>query len=465
MRFPRAVVARLTVGFALVAWPGLGAQQLPAIAVDSYPPVSREPIARALGEARAHPADAARLGRLAMVLHAWEQYETAAGVYARARVLERRYDWFYLAGLVETRLAHHAAAARLLVSAVRLAPGSAPARLALADAFFESGDVDAAMREYSSLTTGASAPHAHYGVGRSLAAKGEKEAALAEFDTAVRLFPEFGAAWYAQGMVQRGLGRVDEARKALARAKQFGKAWPSIEDPSLARVRALREDAGPHLKRGFSLQKQGDVAGAIAEYEAAIAVDPQQVAAHVNLIAMYGRQQSWEKAESHYRALELIGPVPAEALYNFGICLAAQRKGADAGDMFRKALAVNPHHPGALSALGQLAEVEGRVDEAEASYRKAAAAAPGDPMIRFNIGRMLIARGQYQDAIAELDPLKSADHPDRPRFLFGLGTAYVLSGDAATGRKYSVEARNLARERGQNDFADAVERELANLPQ
>ena len=368
-----------------------------------------------------------------MVLHAWGQSETAAAVYARARALERRYDWFYLGGLVETRLAHHAAAARLLADAVRLSPGSTPARLALADALFESGDVEAARREYSMLTTGPGAPHAHYGLGRSLAALGEKEAALAELETAVQLFPDFGAAWYAQGMALRGLGRSAEASKALARAKQYGAAWPSVDDPAVARMRALRDDATPHVKRGLSLQKQGDVAGAIAEYEAAIAADSQLVSAHVNLIALYGRQQKWEQAEAHYRALE-FGPVPAEAHYNFGICLAAQRKGAEAADMFRRALAVNPHHAGAESALGQLAEVEGRVDEAEASYRKAAAAAPGDPVIRFNIGRMLIARHQYRDAIAELDPLKSADHPDRPRFLFGLGTAYVLSGDVATGR-------------------------------
>lgn len=440
------------------------AQGFPTIAIETYPAVSREPIARAVAEAQAQPENVARVGHLAMVLHAWGQYETASAVYARARALERRYDWFYLGGLAETRLAHHAAAARLLAVAVRLSPGSTPARLALADALFESGEVEAARREYSTLTTGPGAPHAHYGLGRSLAAQGEKEAALGEFKAAVRLFPEFGAAWYAQGMALRALGRSAGARQALGHSQQFGSAWPSVEDPTIARMRALRDDAVPHAKRGLSLQKQGDVAGAIAEYEAATSIDPMMSAARVNLIALYGRQQNWAMAESQYRALGPIGP-PAEAHYNFGICLAAQHKSADAADMFKKALAVDPHHAGALGALGQLAEVEGRVDEAEASYRKAAAAAPGDPVIRFNIARMLIARRQYQDAIAELDPLKLSDHPDRPRFLFGLGTAYVLSGDVATGRRYSVEARNLARERGQNDFADAVDLELAKLPQ
>ena len=100
--------------------------------------------------------------------------------------------------------------------------------------------------------------------------------------------------------------------------------------------------------------------------------------------------------------------MPAEAHYNFGVCLAAQGKSADAADAFRMAIAVNPEHAGALSSLGQLAELEGRVEEAEASYRSAAAAAPNDPQIRFNVGRMLIARGQFTDAIAELDPLNRA---------------------------------------------------------
>ena len=463
MRLPGAIVTRLAVGSALIACAGPQAQQLPPIAVDSYPAVARQPIAQALAEVRAHPDDPARLGHLAMVLHAWEQYETAAGVYALAQARERRYDWFYLGGLVETRLAHHAAAARLLAAAVRLAPESAPARLALADALFESGDVPAAAREYSSLTTGPGAPHAHYGLGRSLAAKGEKEPALREIEAAVHLFPEFGAASYAEAMVLRGLGRSAEARKALERAQQFGAAWPSVDDPVVARMRALRNDAGPHVKRGLSLQKQGDVAGAIAEYEAAIALDPRLVSAHVNLIALYGHQQSWEKAESHYRALEPIGPVPAEAHYNLGICLAAQRRSAEAAAVFRQALAVSPQHAGALSSLGQLAELEGRVDEAEASYRRAAAAAPNDPQIRFNVGRMLIARRQFTEAIAILDPLKSGAHPDRARFLFGLATAHVLAGHRDEGQRYAIQARDLARERGQAELADSIERELARL--
>jgi tetratricopeptide (TPR) repeat protein len=294
---------------------------------------------------------------------------------------------------------------------------------------------------------------------------GEMDAAMRDLDQALRLVPEFGAAWYAKGMALRSLGRTEDAQKALEQAQQYSGVRPALEDPVLARVLALHDDADAHVAKGLSLQKQNDLAGGLAEYEAALAVDPRSVPAHVNLIALYGRRQDWQKAESHYLALERFGPVPAEAHYNFGVCLAAQRRSAEATDMFRRALAVNPHHAGALIALGQLAEADGRVSDAEVSYRKAQVESPGDPVIQFNIGRMLIARRQYSEAITELGPLESVDHPDRARFIFALGTAYVLSGDVTTGKKYAVEAHDLAQKHGQTELADAIERELARLQQ
>ena len=130
-------------------------------------------------------------------------------MYGRARHLERRFDWFYLGGLVETRLAHHDAAAQLLTDAVRLAPDSVPARLALADALFDSGDSDGAAREYAQLTNGASAPHAHYGLGRYLEARGEHEAALTQLQTAV----------HAVSRVRRGLVRAGDG---AAQARTHG---------------------------------------------------------------------------------------------------------------------------------------------------------------------------------------------------------------------------------------------------
>ena len=171
MRFCLAAIAVLAL-----AAPAL-AQSLPHLALDSFPEDSRRAIGAAYQDAVAHPNDAAQVGRLAMTLHAWEQFDTAAQAYARARQLERRFDWFYLSGKVESRLAHHETAERLFAEAVRLAPDSLPARLAVADALFEAGDAEGAAREYTRLTTGTTAPHANYGLGRYLEARGEHQQA------------------------------------------------------------------------------------------------------------------------------------------------------------------------------------------------------------------------------------------------------------------------------------------------
>ena len=438
---------------------------LPEIDLANYPEVSRVPIARALEVARAHPQDAERVGQLGMMLHAWEQYDAAAAVYARARALAPAFEWFYLGGLIETRLARHKDAARLFEGALARSPDSLPARLALADALFESGDVEKARSAYAAIASvPAAEPHARYGLGRCASAANDDATAAGELSTAVKLFPEFGAAWYARGMVLRRLGRLDEAKDSLAKAQQYGTRWPAVDDPVIARVRALRDDAAAHADRAFALQARGETARAIEEYEAAVAVDPKWGRARVNLIAIYCRERQWPRAEEHFKALVASGQRIAEGHYNYAICLASQGDTTRAGGEFRTALEINPQYAAALVGLGQLAERDGHLDEAEASYRTAAEQAPDDVMAQFNLARMLLARRDSQQAIAVLERVASRNDPNRARVLFALATAYVQAGDVAAAKRYGIEARDLARSSGQADLAAAIERDLARLP-
>ena len=87
-------------------------------------------------------------------------------------------------------------------------------------------------------------------------------------------FPELGAAYYAMALSYRALGRTDDARRALAEHARFGARWPAIDDPVRDGVTALRDDAAATLQRGVRLAESGDVPGAIAAHEAALAQDP-----------------------------------------------------------------------------------------------------------------------------------------------------------------------------------------------
>src|SRR3954471_992072 len=76
---------------------------LPAVDVAALPGAARDAIAPAYDEARRHPDQVESVGRLAIVLHAWEQWDAAATAYRAAQQLaptDRR--WWYLHGLLET---------------------------------------------------------------------------------------------------------------------------------------------------------------------------------------------------------------------------------------------------------------------------------------------------------------------------------------------------------------------------
>jgi Tfp pilus assembly protein PilF len=186
--------------------------------------------------------------------------------------------------------------------------------------------------------------------------------------------------------------------------------------------------------------------------------------ARVNLIALYGGKRQWNKAEQHFQALVDLGLRVAEGHYNFAVCLATQGETTKAADQFRTALEINPQYAPAWVGLAQLAERAGRLDEAETAYRKAAEQAPDDAATQFNLARMMLARRDSQQAIAVLERIVTRDNPDRARYLFALATAHVQAGDLAGARRYAVEARDLARSRGQTDLATAIERDLARLP-
>jgi tetratricopeptide (TPR) repeat protein len=160
-----------------------------------------------------------------MVLHAWEQFDAAAAAYARAGSSSRGSTGSTLAGQVETRLAHHDAAARLLTGGRPPESGRpVPARLALADALLRVRRRRTARPEYAKLTSGASAPHADTGLAAYARGPGDHQGALAHLQTAVELYPEFGAAWYTLGMAQRNSDSLTRRGSRWTRASSTARA-------------------------------------------------------------------------------------------------------------------------------------------------------------------------------------------------------------------------------------------------
>lgn len=442
----------------------LAAPPLPRLLLESYPPSARQAIARASDAASARPDDAEAVGALGRVLHAWEQWEAASGAYARAEALAPRTPaWPYLHGLVLQRLARPAEAAAGFERAVALAPEDLPARLKLAETLLDAGDLDRSERLFTALTAPESAPAVAFGLGRIAAARGRHADAIVQFERAVGLFPEFGSAHYALARSYRAVGRQDEARAALEKHAQYGARWPALDDPVAATVSALREDAGALLQRGVKRADAGDLAGAIADHEAALAGDASFAQAHANLIGLYGRTRDWARAEVHYRAVVALAVNVADAHYDYGVLLGLQERWDEAAAAYREALALNPLHAEAHNNLGQILERTRQFDAAMAEYRLAVDAQPGLRVARFNLGRMLIGLGRPADAVRELQSLTVPRDAEAPRYLFALSTAYVRAGQKSEGMTWATAARDLALQFGDTALAAAIDRDLARI--
>jgi tetratricopeptide (TPR) repeat protein len=437
---------------------------LPRLSVDAYPAAAREAIARAYREASARRSDAAAAGGLGQVLQAWEQWDAAAAAYARAEALApAASEWPYLHALVLQRLARPADAVVRFRAAIAAAPGYLPARLKLAEALLDAGDLDESARLFAALTDPACEPSVQFGLGRIAAAQGRHEEAIRHFERAIRLYPEFGAAHYGAARSYRALGRMDEARSALEQHARFGARWPAVADPVAETVSALREDPSALLQRGVRLADSGDVDAAIRAHEAALALDPSLAQAHANLIPLYGRKRDFANAETHYKAIVALGVNVADAHYDYGVLLGTQERWDDAAEAYRRALALNPLHAEARNNLGQILERSRQFETALTEYRRALDSRPTLRIARFNAGRMLIALGRPDEAAYVLQSITEPRDAEAPRYLFALSAAYVRAGQKDDGVKWAIEARDLALRFGDTAFAEAIERDLAKI--
>ena len=130
---------------------------------------------------------------------------------------------------------------------------------------------------------------AHYNLGSMLQAREKLEAAIAEYEAAVRLSPEdatannaLGAALVGAGHAERGVGYLQAALKA--RTDYF--------------------DA--HYNLGFALAQQNDFEGASQQFRLALQLQPQDAAAEANLGATLAQLGRFPEAKSHLeRALQI----------------------------------------------------------------------------------------------------------------------------------------------------------------
>jgi len=439
--------------------------ELPQVNTSGFLPAIRAQVELAERNARERPRDSAVVGTLAMTLHAYQQYAAAERAYARAHSLDpQNFDWLYLLGAVQGAQGAFDRAAKTFQSALQIRPGDLAAEMRLAESLAAVPDWNGAAALYSRVIDGRrDFPKAWYGLGRAQAAKGDHAAAIESYSKACELFPAYGAAHFALAAELRRLGRKPEAEQHIAAYAKNVTSEPPLDDPLFQQIHELNLSSQTHLQRGAELEKAGLLDEAIHEHEAALANDPGNVQAHVNLISLYGRVGDAGNAKQHFEAATRLNPGRSDAWYNYAVLLYMQEHFDEAEKAYQRALEINPDYAEAHNNLGVIYEQLGRLADAQKEFRAAISGRPDYPLARFHLGRILVNEQKFGEAIQQLQRALTPEDDKTPVYLYALGATYARAGDPAQALEYLQRAHNAASRYGQFQLLASIDRDLKAL--
>ncbi len=188
----------------------------------------------------------------------------------------------------------------------------------------EASDLDGAIADYTeAIRLNPQYAAAYNNRGTARADQGDRARAIADFDETILLDPQFAMAYYNRGLAHKEQGNLDRALADLDEAIRLNPQFVmAYNNRGTARVdqgdldgaiadydEALRlnpESAMGHNNRGITRYHQNDLEGAIADYNEAIRLEPQKAAFYNNRGEVYFAQKQYKLALADFeRSVEM----------------------------------------------------------------------------------------------------------------------------------------------------------------
>ncbi|NCR54186.1 MAG: tetratricopeptide repeat protein [Microcystis aeruginosa L211-07] len=256
--------------------------------------------------------------------------------------------------------------------------------------------------------------------GVALGNLGRLEEAIASYDQALEFKPDYHLAWDNRGIALANLGRFEQAIASYDRALEikpdFHQAWNNrgnalvnlgiLEEAIASYDKALEFKPDKHeawYNRGVALGNLGRLEEEIASYDRALEIKPDYHQAWYNRGFALGHLGRFEQAIASWdRALE-IKPDKHEACYNRGVALADLARLEEAIASYDRALEIKPDDHQAWYNRGVALDDLGRLEEAIASYDRALEIKPDYYYAWNKRGIALDNLGRFEEAIASYD--------------------------------------------------------------
>lgn len=165
------------------------------------------------------------------------------------------------------------------------------------------------------------------------------------------------------------------------------KSKPVAEKPTGTISAQNVSDARDHATRGQDLARSGKADEALAEFDAALSLDPYNSPALYGRGLIYQGQNRHEQAIDDFTAASGLTPQQAEPLLARANSYLALDKAKEAAADLDEAVQADPHSALAWAARGHAYERIGDKAKAAASYGRAVALRPNDNAARNGLAR------------------------------------------------------------------------------
>ena len=220
--------------------------------------------------------------------------------------------------------------------------------------------------------------------------------ARVEIGEALRSVPNYVPARILALRLQARAGDTDGARQALEALLR--------DDPGSAE--------GWRLQGDLLFNGRAEPAAIAAAYERALALRPNDVAAHTGLIGHWLSQGNQPAAEAQWQRLRSAWPSHPQTLYHQGLLAFEQRQFTQARDIAEMLLKALPRSVKGLQLAGA-AEFELKAYVKAESYLRRALSEPGVlPATRRMLAQIYLQTGEPARALTAVQPLLSASPPD-----------------------------------------------------
>lgn len=356
----------------------------------------------------------------------------------------------------------HKAAAIQLKNVLQANPSSAQARYLLGAALFKGGDIAGAeielrraldlnypkveaaplmaqvllaMREYKQLTdqyAGMDLPDAdasvslQMSVAAAFAAQGALDSARSAIAKALAISPRSPVVLVAHARIKASSGDVDGAlnvlEELLARSPDASEGW--------------------RLQADLLLHNKGQTAAAIASYQKALAIQPDQADLHAALITLSFVQGDQASAQRQFETMKAT--LPGHPLTKFYLAQLTLAKGdfLRARELMLELLRVVPDNVSVLHVAGAVELQLGALGQAETYLSRAVRQQPGFVAASRLLAEVYLRSHQPAKAIAALRGVIDKPNVDAGT-LTTAGQAYLLLNDAKTADSYFARAARL----------------------